>query len=324
MSRTGKSSRRGRPLLDWSVSAPGKLFLGGEYAVLGGAEAVVTAVDRRTQARLVTRPPSESPIVTAARHAAIDALSRPDDGPEPPYVKVTSSGFQIGRRKIGLGSSASACASAVGALFEWGGQPVDVARERVLEVAMGAHREAQGGRGSGADVAAAVRGGTFVFRAGRVLSPVDISRVVLVPVWSGRAASTTELIGKIIDYERRDPAGHRALLDELDQCAADLAAAYRTGEPAAIVSKTAAYGRLMDRLGHASGAPIVTTRHRLIAQLASNLGGTAKPSGAGGGDVAVAVFDDPGAGRRFSRHCLRHELTPLDISLDAPGLRREA
>ena len=36
-----------------SFSAPGKLFLAGEYAVLAEGTAVVTAVDRRAVARFV-------------------------------------------------------------------------------------------------------------------------------------------------------------------------------------------------------------------------------------------------------------------------------
>jgi phosphomevalonate kinase len=79
----------------------------------------------------------------------------------------------------------------------------------------------------------------------------------------------------------------------------------------------------MDGLGRASKTPIVTHEHRLMVRLALDAGGAAKPSGAGGGDIAVAVFRDSDSLKDFCRKCLRHELIPLDISLGAAGLRRE-
>lgn len=47
------------------ASAPGKLFLCGEYAVLEGAPAVLTAIDRRAVARFGGRARRASPVVAA-------------------------------------------------------------------------------------------------------------------------------------------------------------------------------------------------------------------------------------------------------------------
>ncbi len=310
---------------EFSCSAPGKLFLGGEYAVLQGAEAVVTAVDRRTVAKTSRDVSYTSPIVSAVReHMAHVPGSDRDTAQDIPLLEVSSTGFKIRREKIGLGSSAAVAAAASGTLFEWSGMKISDHRSRILDLAIQAHRDVQEGRGSGADVAAAVQGGTLIFTMGKAPEAIDISGVEIVAVWSGRAASTTELIGKINDFARRDANAHRACFDELCAGAARLAEAYRAARPERIIAETLSYGESMNRLGQASGAPIVAAEHDLVTTLARDLGGAAKPSGAGGGDVAIAIFEDPAAARQLRSRCRSHGLIPLDIKLSAPGLRRES
>ena len=61
----------------------------------------------------------------------------------------------------------------------------------------------------------------------------------------------------------------------------------------------------------------------VVAQAANQVGGAAKPCGAGGGDVAIAFFDDPDAKRRFETHCARSGLRAIDVDWGAEGVRRE-
>ncbi len=48
----------------------------------------------------------------------------------------------------------------------------------------------------------------------------------------------------------------------------------------------------METLGHAAGAPVVTEAMARLASRIEPMGGACKPSGAGGGDVAVAFARD--------------------------------
>jgi mevalonate kinase len=307
-----------------SCSAPGKLFLGGEYAVLNGAQAVVTAVDRRVRAVASDQEEHQSPILKIVREQVVRFLEN-DCGKSMalPPIQTRSRYFQIGGQKIGLGSSAAVSAAATGLLFELAGLSIEDNRRRILEQAIAAHTAAQGGRGSGADVAAAVRGGTLIFSMDGKVEQVYLDTMYLVPVWSGKSASTRELIKKIDAFRESDPTGHRDCFDELEKRAAQLAEAFRQRDPLKIIDATERYGASMDRLGRGSGAPIVTKKHRLVANLASSLGGSAKPSGAGGGDTAVAVFSDREAAAQFRTVCHRYELIPLELTTDAPGLCRE-
>ena len=303
-------------------SAPGKLFLGGEYAVLHGAQAVVTAVDRRAVAMPVRRAGRPSPVLRAVfDHVTCFLEARGSEPVKLEPIKVRSPDFQIGRKKIGLGSSAAVCASACGTLFELAGLEIAAHRHQVLDIAQAAHRAAQGGRGSGADVAASVLGGTLIFNTSGKIQQINVDGIQIVVVWSGRAASTKRLIEKVEVFSKTDPLGHGACFDELNQLASELAQAYGGGDPLEIIAATGRYGESMGRLGSACGAPIVTPEHELMANIAADLGGAAKPSGAGGGDVAVAVFEDADSTKKFRNRCVRHNLVPLDLVLGAPGLR---
>ena len=103
------------------VSAPGKAFLIGEYAVLEGHEAIVTAVDVRAHAHAPRveygeQPSPDSPFVAAAVELTTGWLrGRGLPVPDPEQLPVvTTVGFTSGARKLGLGSSAAVTASVVG------------------------------------------------------------------------------------------------------------------------------------------------------------------------------------------------------------------
>jgi phosphomevalonate kinase len=59
-----------------------------------------------------------------------------------------------------------------------------------------------------------------------------------------------------------------------------------------------------------------------VVALAAACGGAAKPSGAGGGDCAVAMFRAQADERAFRAACAAHDLVVLAASLD-PGVRLE-
>ena len=59
-------------------------------------------------------------------------------------------------------------------------------------------------------------------------------------------------------------------------------------------------------------------------ELADRAGGGAKPSGAGGGDVALAFFADPESAERFVTSCSASGLEVLSMALGAEGVRSES
>ena len=187
-----------------ALSAPGKLLLIGEYAVLHGAPAVVMAVDRRTRVELepsgselwsVTAPPLAAEPVCftlaadgrlrwqgdpAATSGRIDLVERviasmvaagllDAAGLSPATVTLDTRALfedgEVGGMKLGLGSSAASTVGLASALALWNGREELLADPlRWLGSLVGLHRGLQGGRGSGVDLAASLLGGVVDYR----------------------------------------------------------------------------------------------------------------------------------------------------------------
>ena len=311
-----------RILEDLRVSAPGKLFLSGEYAVLHGGAAVVAAVDRRAVARF-TQKNHGSAMVEAALAGTRQYLTAQGLSTQPFEhlgVRVETSGFVQGGRKLGLGSSAAVCAAVCGLLFEAASLKIAEHREALFGVARDAHTRAQEGKGSGGDIAAAVYGGYIAYSQEQTPTPIEDLQLHYVAAWSGRSASTTELIGQVSRLAVHAPAlfeQHIAVLKRLGQL---LASAFEQGKGAEARALYEQYGAAMDALGKSAGAPIWTEQHHAIAQIARSHGGACKPSGAGGGDLALALFDGSENAERFQVDVRNAGFQPVPLQLGAPGL----
>jgi phosphomevalonate kinase len=287
------------------VSAPGKLMIAGEYAVLEGAEAVVTAVGRRAYARLGAGPqPQLSPEAQAARAAAerrVGAVSG--------AITLEVGELQQEGRKLGLGSSAATAAATAGAVFAAMGRDVaDVdTREAVLAAALEGHR-AVAPHGSGADVAASVLGGYVRFRKLGDGVETHVLRwpeeLELVVVWHGTPVRTSDML---------------ALAEQSEQ----LISALMARELDAVVDCFHSYGTAMGELGDAAGVSVITDTCSKLRDLARDHGGAAKPSGAGGGDVTIAVFSNTSAATEFRARCDGEGFEVLSLELGAYGERDE-
>ena len=321
-------------------------MVSGEYAVLEGAVAVVASVAARVYAQLGASSPIASPGPRDGSGAEIGGL--PQRPPLPPEavlarrlaeesfgpvnaeLSIDASECRKSGKKLGLGSSAAASAAAVGGVLASHGQDLNdpAVQRRVLELALAGHK-AIAPEGSGADVAAASLGGFVRFQlddkgalkqAERMTFPAHVETRV---VWTGKEARTSEFVRAVRNYEARDRAGYAKLREGLKEQATRFADAIGQGDAGEIIAAAAAYGRGMGELGQAAGVDIVTAELAQIAELARVHGGAAKPSGAGGGDVALAFFQRASDAQAFDNACDRAGLDRLDLGLGAPGVRLE-
>jgi len=311
------------------VTAPAKLFLAGEYAVLHGGPAIVAAVSRRAAGQFVPGAEPASALVGEAVRATIEALAAAREGMDlpPGSVAVDTAVFSAGGAKLGLGSSAAAATVAVGAVLEAAGVSVGENLDLVFSLAAAAHRAAQGGVGSGADVAAAVHGGVVQFVHPREGTPVTrglppLPGVELVVFSTGAASSTVDRVRAVLAFAARDPARHATLVGALAEAASRLRAALGAGDVAELVEAVRAAGAGMHALGLAADVPIVTPALAAAAAHAAELGGAAKPSGAGGGDVGAALFPQRAAADAFRARAPGLGLSILDITIDSTGVSR--
>jgi phosphomevalonate kinase len=309
----------------FAASAPGKMMIAGEYAVLEGAEAIVAAVGRRAYAQLGA---SEAEGVVPHEAAAARVAAERKLGVAPGTLTIDVAELQQDGRKLGLGSSAAAAAAAAGVVFAAHGlRPDDPAvRDQVLAAALEGHRSVAP-HGSGADVAAAVLGGFVRFRklgagveAHSLTWPAALELVV---VWTGKPARTSDMLAKLRDFSTKDEAGYRtrmrALADQSDQ----LVSALIAGDAAGAVEGIDGYGNAMEELGIAARIGIVEETCARIRDIARAEGGAAKPSGAGGGDVAIAVFSKTSSADAFRVGCDHAGFEVLSLELGVTGERDE-
>lgn len=367
------------------ISAPGKLVVAGEYAVLDGATAVVTAVDRRATldfdraepAALGTDVPAGAVCRLAGMdsawwltgapgaYALVDQAGAPAAGDAAAlfaaFVRVVSArGLSLpagrvhvdssalhaghGGAKLGLGSSAAAAAVLATWALTNGGAGL-TSTDDVFDLAYAVHHDFSGGRGSGIDVAAASTGGFMAFKkpregdaapAGRKSGPVTPrvtplgklpAGVTVLCAYAGHAQSTRAFVGAVQDLAARDPEGHAACLgaieaaaDALRACIGEDAHGAKAGSAADLFRAVHAHRQAMDALGRAAGIDIVSTPHAAIARLAEKHGGAAKPSGAGGGDVALC-FVPTAQARGLLADLVGAGLFPVPLRLGAKGPR---
>ncbi|MBL8604470.1 MAG: hypothetical protein JNK72_21265 [Myxococcales bacterium] len=289
------------------ASAPGKLMLTGEYAVLHGGRALVMAVDRRVQVR--ARHPSEGaatrfPPEAVAAWALARARGLLSEVPDPTRLFYDLGAVSEAGRKLGVGSSAALCAAALAwALVDAGhtARPDFETRRGWAQLARAGHREAQGG-GSGVDVIASTLGGVVSCTLGPDLDdPVSVSAVAWPRglywkvLWSGEPALTREMLQRVRAFEARDRAGFVTRIGAIAAASEAAHEAFLRDDASESTRAFAAHGEAMRALGVDAEVPIVTEALASLTDACRPLGVAIKPSGAGGGDVSLAVSYDPEA-----------------------------
>jgi phosphomevalonate kinase len=267
------------------------------------------------------------PEAHAAYAQAYAALGMPRQ--EVGEVTVDVSSLRSSGAKLGLGSSAAAAAAAAGLAFAQHDQELisPAARDRVFDAAFRGHRDIAP-QGSGADVAASVYGGFLRFR--RVGDSAEVAPIAwpsglrLRVVWTGQEARTSTFLARAAELAAARPTQYRRLMDGLASEAERFIASLAAADVPAVLRSTAAYGQAMGALGEAADIPVVNDTLRKVADMAEQAGGAAKPSGAGGGDVAIAIFPDELTEHRFDQLCRERNFALILMDVGASGVRLDS
>lgn len=325
------------------ASAPGKLLLFGEYAVLAGGTAVVMAVDRRARVAI-------DAIDSKTLHVVAPQLDLPDDGlvfdPDLPDRRLGLTGRLLAERlmhygidaaglrieidtaelfdrdadapavKLGLGSSAAVAAALDTALATLTDRPVPS-----FDDLLPAYRRALGAPASGADLAASLGGGLVRVRAGDTRSLDWPEGLVMQAVWVGQPASTPAFASAFAEWRSRHPD---AVADWVERMDGITERALEQATADAWRAAAVAWGEGLVQLQAALGLEILTPIHQTVAEVAASHGVAYKTSGAGGGDFGFALTDDPDALAAFAGRVLEVGGRPVELALDSVGARDEA
>ncbi len=260
------------------ASAPGKVVLSGEYAVLDGAPAICMAVNRRAMATVGDSPDGRCRVATPGREfnngekfQIVDAVcgSRPEL-----TIELDTVAFAEDGTKLGIGSSAALTSTLVAAL-----------RGDVYADALAAHRRMQGGSGSGVDVATSVHGGLIEYRMqdATVEALEWPENLAIRFIWTGISASTKAKLDNLATSS--DGTSRSPLVVE----AANVADAWRSGDAGRILAAYVPYIRALRQFSVDHDLGIFDAGHEELTDAASRAGLVYKPAGAGGGDIGTLL-----------------------------------
>jgi phosphomevalonate kinase len=312
------------------ASAPGKLVITGEYAVLEGASAIVAAIDLQACARVSRISGQDSVLIDplagqafyfrpskqgglhwigdspGARGKIIEAVFRTlqrelAEFRVVPPIKVsldTDDFYRVvdGQSvKLGAGSSAAILVALMGALTDELELAVD--HDELSRLCQAAHRLFQDGRGSGIDVAAALHGGVVAISPQKEpLEPKIVSLawpdpLRMLAVWSGEAASTPDFLNRFEACRRNDPMAFEAHMENLCECARRSVGAWLNQSAPEIMAAAERYSQGIREFDRDSLIGILTHTHEQLRLRAERCGAVYKTSGAGGGDFGLVLAD---------------------------------
>lgn len=288
-----------------SASAPGKLMLLGEHAVVYNRPCLMTAINQRMYAAVEMLDIPELQLeaaevnVTGYRKSFRD-IGRGDIpkgaifietalrnlGEKHPLeygIRVTTSSEISPEFGFGSSSASTVCAlKAISELFD-----LHLSQREIFDIAYKTVLDVQG-KGSGYDVAAGVYGGTLYFvTGGRVIEPLNIDELPLIVGYSGIKAVTVTLINLVKEKADCHPEVIEGIFNTIEKLV-------ELAKNGLMARDWPAFGELMNfNQGYLAALGVSTRKLADMIYAARGAGAYgAKLSGAGGGDCMIAVASD--------------------------------
>jgi mevalonate kinase len=286
-----------------SISAPGKLMLFGDHAVVHNRPCIVTAVNHRISANIEKR--NDEKIVINAPDVGIENYEIPLgklEGDHPKNVVFAmkaiknffkeyniKSGLNIKTKsefssEFGLGSSSAITVDVIKGLSEV--FKINLSNKDIFSLSYKTVLDIQC-VGSGFDVAAAIYGGTlFFFTGGKIIEPIKIKELPIIVGYTGIKADTATLVKMVNKKLSEEPDKINKIFDEIEKIVNEAKIEIQKGNWKRVGELMDLNQDLLRELGVSS-----TELERLILA-AKNAGAYgAKLSGAGGGDCMIAIAD---------------------------------
>ncbi len=264
-----------------------KALIFGEYAVMHGAYGLVASLDTPCTVSFDNTSDSDiddsaSSPLRAALHQCLHQFSSIET-----TLKIDNSAFFDEHHiKLGIGSSAAAFA----ALFDLLRQTATDKPFDDIDVIQ-AHRQFQNGLGSGIDVLAAIHGGIQLIHQcphHPVRTPIpeqNLPPFALIATHSQAPTSTFIQAAKSVENSH----DYQLIIHDLSELYHDLANSVILANKIDFLEQIENVSALLSRLEKVIGLTIIPTGFDDIKKIAQSCGVTIKTSGAGGGDILIAM-----------------------------------
>ena len=281
-----------------NASAPGKLMLFGEHAVVYGIPCIVTAISQRM---VVTESQTDYTGDTRFIDAAVRAWGAPG-------VKLSAESAFSG--KYGFGSSSAVTVAALKAL-----RP-DATAHELFDTAYKIILDIQG-VGSGFDVAAAVFGGTLYYIKNKTIEPLAVKNMPLIVGYTGVKADTKTLITDVAGKRSRETEKVERIFQAIAKIVEEAKIKMLEGDWERV-------GRLMDfNQEYLRDLGVSSEKLENLIKAAKMAGAFgAKLSGAGGGDCMIALAS-PDKRKAVEDAMTQSGGEVVCVEPNAPGVRIE-
>lgn len=284
-----------------TASAPGKLMLLGEHAVVYGCPCIVTAVDLRVKVTIEFINNNEIIINSpnSVRNITLSELQQPHKYPrDTAFVEAAvenffssnnvRSGLNIKtegpKTSYGLGSSSAVTAATIESLSKLFG--LNLPKKQVFEQSYAAVLAVQG-KGSGFDVASAIYGGTIYYKnGGEIIEEMEPIKLPIIIGYTGEKVSTINLIDHVAHLRSK----HRTIIDGVFSVITETV---NSAKLKLLNREWEDFGELINiNQGLLDSLGVNTEKiAKLIWSARSSGAFGAKISGAGGGDCIYVVID---------------------------------
>ncbi len=284
-----------------TVSAPGKLMLLGEHAVVYGHPCIVTAVSQRMRVK-ASKFDEPLCVINAPDVEVVNykkSITSLGTGEIPRGVRFVEVAVKNYREKFsftggvslttssefsalfGFGSSAASVVCVIKALSQLYGKKIS--NDQLFSLAYKTVLDVQG-KGSGFDVAAAIYGGTIYFaNGGKIVEPLAVLDVPIIVGYTGIKADTISLIHSVKEKMDAQPERLQRIFDAITKLTCDAKEKMLEGDWSRV-------GRLMEfNQEYLRDIGVSSEKLEALISAAKEAGAYgAKLSGAGGGDCMIA------------------------------------
>ena len=300
------------------VSAPGKVFISGEYLALDGSIATLLTSKQRVKIKIEESELSCNVFYSLPTNKSFpfhvndsfqiqwirdnphelgsfieEAIILMQIKPSKTKFTIDTTDFYYDNRKIGIGSSSAISSALIKAINEY----FDFAytKEIMMDIALKLHSTKQNNLGSGLDVIASFIDSGLIecfiddngVKVSRKLEwPSDL---IIKGVITSKQSNTTKMIEKYLKGHLNNKEFFLTLKTDVDHCLDNLSLLWKEKDSESILGLMKQYNIFMQQLDEMYDLGIYTNEHTILANLANKLEIFYKPSGAGGGDLGFLL-----------------------------------
>ncbi|MDC0186070.1 hypothetical protein OAK03_04475 [Gammaproteobacteria bacterium] len=311
-------------------TAPGKIFLSGEYFVLDGSLATIMSTKQRVKVTIADQIDVDNifycSVIDQCFQFNVNNSYQVNWLDEDPgefglflelsitymRVKPTNTFFAIDSddlyfqgTKIGLGSSAAISVAVLNAINNFYG--LKLSENDLIHNSMELHKLHQGKNGSGLDIISSHADSNLIECSKNMLSKYKWNaldwpkNLIIKGVITSQQSSTSSMIEKYNIAKQDNSQNFKSLYSKMTQILKEFSEAWHQGNSSDILNLLKQQNILIKQLDHDFDLGIYTQEHNKILDLAESIDLFYKPSGAGGGDLGIIISDDALKIKKFSK-----------------------